>query len=86
MDTIPMDVFLRRESMEFLRKRVPSGLSEVNAERWPDKVGDLPLALEQAGAVLSETGMPVDEYLQLMDEHATESDEPRGSRRTTRCP
>jgi len=68
-DTIAVDVFLRRESMDFLRKRVRSGLSEVNADRIADKLGDLPLALEQAGAVLSETGMAADEYLRLMDDH-----------------
>lgn len=72
IDTVPMDVFLRHESMEFLRKRVPKGLTEVDAERLAGELGDLPLALEQAGAMLSETGMPVDEYLQLFDEHAAE--------------
>ena len=71
IDTVPMDVFVRQESMEFLRKRVPRGLSEVDADRLAAKLGDLPLALEQAGAMLSETGMPVDEYLRLLDEHVS---------------
>jgi tetratricopeptide (TPR) repeat protein len=71
IDTVPMDVFVRQESMEFLRKRVPRGLSELDADRLAAKLGDLPLALEQAGAMLSETGMPVDEYLRLLDEHVT---------------
>lgn len=78
IDTVPMDVFLRLESMEFLRKRVPGGLSDEpgglsdeDADRLSAKLGDLPLALEQAGAMLSETGMPVDEYLRLLDEHVT---------------
>ena len=70
INTVPMDVFLRQESMDFLRKRVPKGLTDVDADRLAGKLGDLPLALEQAGAMLSETGMPVDEYLQLLDEHA----------------
>src|SRR5579859_1539732 len=69
IETVPMDVFLRQESMEFLRKRVPRGLSEVDAGRVAAQLGDLPLALEQAGAMLSETGMPADEYLRLLDEH-----------------
>jgi tetratricopeptide (TPR) repeat protein len=72
INTVPMDVFLRRESMEFLLKRVPRGLSEVDADRLAAKLGDLPLALEQAGAMLSETGMPADEYLRLLDGHVRE--------------
>jgi tetratricopeptide (TPR) repeat protein len=69
INTVPMDVFARAESSEFLRKRVPRGLTEADADRLAEKLGDLPLALEQAGAMLSETGMPVDEYLRLLEEH-----------------
>ena len=72
INTIPMDVFLRKESTDFLLKRVPRGLTEPNAALLADKLGDLPLALEQAGAMLSETGMPVDVYLRLLEEHVTE--------------
>jgi tetratricopeptide (TPR) repeat protein len=69
--TVPMDVFLRQESRDFLLKRVPRGLSETNADRLAKELGDLPLALEQAGAMLSETGMLADEYLRLLKEHVT---------------
>ena len=68
---IPMNVFQRAESTEFLLKRVPKGLTDMDASRLGAKLGDLPLALEQAGAMLSETAMPVDEYLRLLDEHVT---------------
>jgi tetratricopeptide (TPR) repeat protein len=68
---IPMNVFARAESTEFLHKRVPKGLADPDASRLADKLGDLPLALEQAGAMLAETGMPADEYLKLLDEHVT---------------
>jgi hypothetical protein len=71
INTVPMDVFTRAESKEFLGKRVAKGLSEPEADRLAEQLGDLPLALEQAGALLAETGMPVDEYLHLLDEHAT---------------
>jgi tetratricopeptide (TPR) repeat protein len=71
INTVPMDVFLRQESMDFLLKRVPRGLSEVDAGRLAAELGDLPLALEQAGAMLSETGMLADEYLRLLDEQVT---------------
>lgn len=70
-DTVPMNVFTRAESTEFLTKRVPKGLSGPEADRLAEKLGDLPLALEQAGAMLAETGMPVEEYLRLLDEHVT---------------
>ena len=70
INTVPMDVFTRAESTEFLAKRVPKGLNDPEADRLADKLGDLPLALEQAGAMLAETGMPVDEYLRLLDEQA----------------
>lgn len=66
IDTVPLDVFARTESTEFLIKRVPKGLSKEDADRLAEELGDLPLALEQAGAVQSETGMPVEEYLRLL--------------------
>ncbi|HEY1705667.1 MAG TPA: FxSxx-COOH system tetratricopeptide repeat protein, partial [Trebonia sp.] len=72
IDTVPMDVFPRAESKEFLRKRVPRGLSEANADELAKELGDLPLALDQAGAMLSETGMAVDEYLRLLKDHVTD--------------
>jgi tetratricopeptide (TPR) repeat protein len=71
INTVPMDVFTRAESTEFLLKRVPSGLSAMDAGRLAGELGDLPLALEQAGAMLSETGMPCDEYMRLLEEHVT---------------
>ena len=67
--TVPMDVFTRAESAEFLTKRVPKGLGAADADRLAHELGDLPLALEQAGAMLAETGMPVTDYLRLLREH-----------------
>jgi tetratricopeptide (TPR) repeat protein len=72
IDTVPMDVFTRPESTEFLTKRVPKGLSETDADRLARELGDLPLALEQAGAMLAETGMPVDDYLRELREHVSD--------------
>ena len=37
---------------------------------WPTAVGDLPLAVEQAGSLLADTGMAVDKYLRLLAERA----------------
>ena len=51
--------------MDFLRKRAPWEVTDVEADLLAERLGDLPLALDQAGAMLAETGMPVDEYLGL---------------------
>ena len=67
-ETIQMNVFSRDESVEFLRKRGPNEITDNEADSLAEKLGDLPLALEQAGAMLAETGMPAEEYLKLVDE------------------
>lgn len=72
VDTVPVDVFSRSESTAFLGKRVPKALPETDAARLAEELGDLPLALEQAGALQAETGMSVDEYLQLLKGHAAD--------------
>jgi tetratricopeptide (TPR) repeat protein len=72
VETVQLDVFSRPESVQFLLRRVPRGLTAADANRLADKLGDLPLALVQAGAVLFEGGMPVDEYLRLLDERVTD--------------
>ena len=43
-------------------------LDQPDARRLADRLGDLPLALEQAGALQTETGMSVEEYLELLGE------------------
>jgi tetratricopeptide (TPR) repeat protein len=69
VETVPVEVFTRDESTEFLTKRVQKGLSATEAGQLAEELGDLPLALEQAGALQAETGMPVEEYLRLLREH-----------------
>jgi tetratricopeptide (TPR) repeat protein len=66
--TIQVDVFERTESVEFLRKRLRGAVSEDEAFLLADKLGDLPLALEQAAALLGRTLMSVDEYVRLLAE------------------
>lgn len=72
VDTVPIDVFTRTESQEFLFRRLPKKLSESDSDLLAAELGHLPLALEQAGAVQTETGMPVDEYLRLLGEHTAQ--------------
>ena len=64
VDTVEVAVFTRSESLEFLHRRVP-GSNPEDSNRLAEELGDLPLALEQAGALQAETGMSVAEYLDL---------------------
>ncbi|WP_307793371.1 FxSxx-COOH system tetratricopeptide repeat protein [Amycolatopsis sp. MtRt-6] len=64
-------VFERSESVELLRRRGPE-IDVAEAEQLAERLGDLPLAIEQAAAWRAETGMPVQEYLRLFDEKVAE--------------
>ncbi|MFI5620013.1 FxSxx-COOH system tetratricopeptide repeat protein [Streptomyces sp. NPDC051567] len=68
-DALPVDVFLREESVEHLRRRAP-GLSGDDAEQVAVAVGDLPLAVEQAGAWIAETATPVPAYIEQLARQA----------------
>jgi hypothetical protein len=72
VDTVAIDVFNRAESVQFLQKRVPRAIGAADADRLAEALGDLPLALEQAGALQAETGMPVEEYLRLLTERTSQ--------------
>ncbi|WP_307800928.1 FxSxx-COOH system tetratricopeptide repeat protein [Actinomadura violacea] len=72
VDAVPIDVFTREESIEFLTRRVPRGITDENADKLAEELGDLPLALEQAGALHAETGIEVEEYLRLLGEHTSQ--------------
>ncbi|SNQ51897.1 conserved hypothetical protein [Frankia canadensis] len=67
VDAIEVNVFDRAESVQFLSRRVP-GITASDAIELAGALGDLPLALEQAGALQFETGMAAQEYLQLFRE------------------
>lgn len=56
-----VDVFSRSESVEHLRKRVPS-IEVHEADEVADLLGDLPLAVATAGAWLAESGISVASY------------------------
>lgn len=68
---VEVSVFRREESKELLRRRGPD-ISDGDADQIADKLGDLPLAIEQAAAWRAETGMPVREYLRLFEEKVAE--------------
>jgi tetratricopeptide (TPR) repeat protein len=68
VETAQVDVFDRKESTDFLNRRVPGRLTPEDTNRLAAKLGDLPLALEQAGALLAEAAMSADEYIHLLEE------------------
>ncbi|WP_427165678.1 FxSxx-COOH system tetratricopeptide repeat protein [Streptomyces sp. C1-1] len=65
-ERIEVDVFSRAESVEHLLRRV-SAISTEDATRVANALGDLPLAIDHAGAWLNETGQDAAEYLELLD-------------------
>jgi Tetratricopeptide repeat/Domain of unknown function (DUF4062)/NB-ARC domain len=67
--TVGVREFTRAESIALLRRLAPD-LTEVEADRLAEAVGDLPLAVEQAGTLLADTGLTVDKYLRLLAERA----------------
>jgi tetratricopeptide (TPR) repeat protein len=69
VETVQVDVFTPNESIEFLTRRIRSTLDRSAASALAAELGYLPLALEQAAALQSETGMSVDEYLTLLKDH-----------------
>jgi tetratricopeptide (TPR) repeat protein len=62
--TVDVREFTRAESVEVLRSRLPE-LSAVDADRVATALGDLPLAVDQAAALLADTGLSADAYLDL---------------------
>jgi DNA-binding SARP family transcriptional activator len=69
--SVGVDVFDRGESIALLRRRAP-GLTEGEAGRVAEALGDLPLALAQAAAHLADTAARVQDYLILLTERTTE--------------
>ena len=62
---VEVNVLARPESVALLRDRV-GGLSDADADRLAGQLGDLPLAVAQAGGFMAETGMPAAQYLELL--------------------
>jgi len=70
-DAVEVNVFERSESIELIRKR-GTDITFDDADRLAEKLGDLPLALDQAASWQAATGMAVSEYLELFDQHVQE--------------
>jgi len=68
---LPVEVFDRAESIDFLCKRTGQDDRKA-ADALADKLGDLPLALEQAGAYIETTGITLIDYQQLFQSRRKE--------------
>jgi tetratricopeptide (TPR) repeat protein len=68
---MPARVFDRAESIEFLCRRTGQEDKEA-ADALADELGDLPLALEQAGAYIETTGISLTEYQELFQSRRKE--------------
>jgi hypothetical protein len=66
---VPIHELGRAESVTLLRRLAPS-LSAADAHRVAGAVGDLPLVLDQAGALLGESSLDADTYLRLLGDCA----------------
>ncbi len=66
---LPVPAFDRPDSVDFLRRRLPEA-SEVEARELADRLDDVPMALDQAAAVIAATGQRVAEYLRAYDDAA----------------
>ncbi|GAA0410400.1 hypothetical protein Acor_35330 [Acrocarpospora corrugata] len=66
---LEVDVFSQQESVEHLLRRVPR-LAPVDALSVAEELGFLPLAVEQAAAWLSETGLSASEYVTQLQKQA----------------
>jgi tetratricopeptide (TPR) repeat protein len=63
---LDLDILDRPDAIALLCRRAPD-LTEAQAGELAGRLGDLPLALDQAAAYLDQTGMPPQEYLRLLD-------------------
>lgn len=68
---VEVDLFTRAESKQLLNRR-GGELTDADADRLAEALGDLPLAIEQAAAWRAQTGMQVSEYLDLLEQNRIE--------------
>ena len=67
--SLPVGVLDRADSVDLLRRRTPE-LPVADAERIAERLGDVPMALDLAGAVRAATGWTAESYLTRFEERA----------------
>src|SRR5437764_595310 len=70
--TIALPPLTRNESVSFLRKRTGRSDSTDTARKLAQALGDLPLALEQAAAMIEQSQISFTEYLARFETHWAE--------------
>jgi hypothetical protein len=65
-EVLDLETLDRPDAIALLRRRTPD-VTDAQAGALAARLGDLPLALDQAAAYLDQTGMPPEEYLRLLD-------------------
>jgi tetratricopeptide (TPR) repeat protein len=78
--TFHVPPFTRDESIRHIRRR-GKDISEEDAYRLAERLGDLPLAIEQAVVWQAQSGMPVERYIALLESRMTallKENPPRG--------
>jgi MinD-like ATPase involved in chromosome partitioning or flagellar assembly/tetratricopeptide (TPR) repeat protein len=63
--TLKLGFFERPESISHLRQRQPT-IAATDADKLAEELGDMPLAVAAAGALLASENMPVPEYLRKL--------------------
>ncbi|WNI29273.1 FxSxx-COOH system tetratricopeptide repeat protein [Streptomyces sp. ITFR-6] len=69
---VEVPAYRREESVAFIRLRAPR-LNHAEADRLAEALEDLPLLLDQTAGWLTDSGLPVEEYLGLL-EHPRQHD------------
>ncbi|WP_018654525.1 FxSxx-COOH system tetratricopeptide repeat protein [Actinomadura flavalba] len=69
--TLGVDVFTKEESADFLGRRIP-GVDPDEADQLAEALGHLPIVLDQASALHHASGLPLDEYLALLERRTSE--------------
>ena len=70
-DAIEVDVFDRPESIRLVQRR-GTDVAEEQADQLAERLGDLPLALDQAASWQTATDITIEEYLGFFDSHHRE--------------
>jgi MinD-like ATPase involved in chromosome partitioning or flagellar assembly len=70
--SVEVGKFDRMESISHLRQRKP-GIAEAEANGVADVLGDIPLAVAAAGALMASTGMSASEYLEQLSQQSMPS-------------
>lgn len=70
--SVPVDLFSRAQSVEFLTRQTNKVINERSAELLAEELGDLPLALGQAATFIVDNSITVEQYKRLLSQQPGE--------------